>query len=241
MPELPEVETIRKGLQEYLVGHTIRDIEVRMPKIVEGETNDIIGGKVIGVRRFGKGLVIDLDNEYLLAIHIKLTGQLIYQNNKLRIKNKGRIKIIKGTYSALPHKSTHVIFTLDKHAVLYYNDFRRFGWIRIVKSSKLKEQSFFKDLGHEFPMGEVSQVSKVPQVPKGERQDALSLEDFIEILKKTKGSIKPLLLDQKKMAGLGNIYANDGLWLAGIDPRKSAKTLNDKEIKKLYKIGRAHV
>lgn len=232
MPELPEVETIRRGLEEYLVGHTIQDIEVRMPKIVEGETQSILGAKVDGVRRFGKGLVIDLDNEHSIAVHIKLTGQLIYQNQELRIKNKGKVKIIRGTYGDLPHKATHVIFTLDQNAVLYYNDFRRFGWIKIVESAKLQDVSFFKDLGPELP---VLKYTSNEERSSHDVRTVMTEELFMKLLKSARTPIKPLLLDQKKIAGLGNIYVNDGLWDAEIDPRRSAKQITEEEAKTLYK------
>jgi formamidopyrimidine-DNA glycosylase len=223
MPELPEVETIRKGLEEYLVGHTIKDVEVRMPKIVQGEVADVIGGKVTGVRRFGKGLVIDLDNEYLIAIHIKLTGQLVFVNDKTPEK----VKVIKGTYSTLPAKSTHVIFQLDKGGKLFYNDFRRFGWIKIIPKDDLQKLVFFKELGPEFPLVQGERIGDSGQA-------RMTKQLFAEILKKTKGPIKPLLLDQKKMSGLGNIYANDGLWDAKIDPKRSAKQISGEEIERLY-------
>ena len=79
MPELPEVETIKLGLQKYLLGHKILDVDIRLPKIFQGDPKDTKGAKIIGIRRFGKGLVIDLDNKNSIAIHIKLTGQLIYR------------------------------------------------------------------------------------------------------------------------------------------------------------------
>ena len=82
MPELPEVETIKLGLQKYLVGHKITGVDARLKKMVTGDTKHVTGAKVTGVRRFGKGLVIDLDNNYSIAIHIKLTGQLIYADAK---------------------------------------------------------------------------------------------------------------------------------------------------------------
>jgi formamidopyrimidine-DNA glycosylase len=115
MPELPEVETIRKGLEEYLIGHTIQRVELLLPKIVQGNTADITGATVTTVRRFGKGLVIDVDNKYCIAVHIKLTGQLVFVNDKTPQK----VKVIKGTYSTLPAKSTHVIFHLDKGGKLF--------------------------------------------------------------------------------------------------------------------------
>ncbi len=211
MPELPEVETIRKGLEEYLVGHTIIDVDILSSKIVEGDTKQIKNAIVTGVRRFGKGLVIDLSNDFCLAIHIKMTGQLVFVNDK----TPETVKIIKGTYSRLPAKSTHVIFHLDKGATLFYNDFRRFGWIKIVPQNQLKKLVFFKDLGPEFLRD-------------------LSAGLFATIVKKNKSPIKSVLLDQKKMSGLGNIYANDGLYDAKIDPRRKAHSLSDEEIGKLF-------
>jgi formamidopyrimidine-DNA glycosylase len=229
MPELPEVETIRLGLQRYIVGKTIRDVKVRLAKIVTGDPKDIIGAKVIDVRRFGKGLVIDLDNGYSIAIHIKLTGQLIYKGPEIPTN----VHLSPKTGGVLPNKWTHVIFKLkaqkskvktttqnskvrnDWDAYLYYNDLRQFGWIKIVQSSKLKDQSFFKDLGPEFFKD-------------------LDLEKFKAILSKSNLAIKVLIMDQKKMSGVGNIYANDALFEARIDPRRKAKDLSEIETEKLY-------
>jgi len=211
VPELPEVETIKLGLQKYLVGHRIERVDVRLPKLVHGDVKNIIGGKVIDVRRFGKGLVIDLDNDYSIAIHIKLTGQLIYRSPNL----KNKVKLSKKVGEGLPNSRTHVIFELDKGGLLYYNDLRQFGWIRIVESGKLKDEKFFKDLGPE-PLKD------------------LTLEIFQKIVSSSSISIKPLMMDQKKIGGIGNIYANDALFDAGIDPKRKAKNLSEDEIKKLY-------
>src|SRR5690349_7006994 len=78
MPELPEVETIRRGLEKYLIGRTFDEIAVRLPKMVMGNVQKCKGATVQSVRRYGKGLIIDLDNQYSIAIHVKMTGQLIY-------------------------------------------------------------------------------------------------------------------------------------------------------------------
>lgn len=211
MPELPEVETIRMGLQTYLVGHTLTAITVKLPKLFEGKTTDVTGARVTGVRRFGKGLVIDLSNGYCLAVHIKLTGQLIYRSPQ----TPEQVKVIKNTYSTLPHQWTHIVFSLDNQATLYYNDFRQFGWIKVVKQDELQTLPFFKNLGPEFLKD-------------------LSLQQFQEIVQKSKIAIKPLLLEQKKMSGVGNIYANDALFLARIDPRKKANELSAKESEALF-------
>ena len=242
MPELPEVETIRLGLQKYVVGKTIEDVEARLPKMLTGDPKNIIGAKVIDVRRFGKGLVIDLDNGHSIAIHIKLTGQLIYQDEKVSKVSK----VSKGKVGTLPNKFTHIIFHLEKNAKLYYNDLRQFGWIRIIKSEKLKDQSFFKDLGPEPPVlsnysssvGAIATESRSLKSKSSPRHLAdrtiLTLEVFRQILSRSNLAIKVLLMDQKKMSGVGNIYANDGLFEAKIDPRRKAKELSEDETKKLF-------
>lgn len=213
MPELPEVETLKLGLQKYIVGKTIEDVEIKNKRIFSGDPKDIIGAKVVKVERFGKGLVIELNNGFSLAIHIKLTGQIIYRNQKSGIKNQeNRVDV--------PNKFTHVIFHLSLHSDLYYNDIRQFGWIKVIQSPKLKDQSFFRDLGPEFPLVKT--------------ENNLTFDKFREILSKSRLAVKPLIMDQKKMAGIGNIYANDALWLAKINPKQPANFLSDKESKSLF-------
>lgn len=211
MPELPEVETIRLGLQKYLVGHKIVHVDVRLGKIVEGDVGNIEGSKITAVRRFGKGLVIDTSSKYSVAIHIKLTGQLVYRGPNL----KEKVVLSKKVGREIPNKFTHVIFELDKKGFLYYNDIRQFGWLKIVKTEDVFSLPFFRDLGPE-PFGK------------------LTFSVFKKIISASNMPIKPLLMDQKRMSGVGNIYANDGLWLARINPQRRAGTLKDAEIKKLY-------
>lgn len=214
MPELPEVETIKIGLQKYLIGKTIESVEVRLRKQLQGDTKDIIGATIIGVERYGKGLVISLSNGYCLAIHIKMTGQLVYRDEE--VTNEGK-------FVKVPDKYTHVIFKLKTEnekqrkgeAYLYYNDLRQFGWIKIVSQEDLKKVVFFKELGPE-PLKD------------------LTGEKFARILQ-TSTKIKPLLMDQKKISGVGNIYANDALYLARIDPRRKANTLSREEVNTLFR------
>lgn len=210
MPELPEVETLRLGLEKYLIGHKILDVKVNVSKIFQGNAKNVIGAKVKEIKRVGKGLIIELDNGFDLAIHLKLTGQVIYRDNKtadLKLSNK--------VGGQLPNKFTHVIFTLSDNAFLFYNDVRRFGWIKVIKDSELKTLPFFKEMGPE-PFKD------------------LTLEKFEKILSKSSIAIKVILMDQKRIGGIGNIYANDALFLAGINPRKPAKEINKNEAKKLY-------
>jgi formamidopyrimidine-DNA glycosylase len=211
MPELPEVETMRLQLKKYLTGHKIVSVEVKNRKTFQGDEKSIIGGKVTGTRRFGKVSVIDLDNGYSILTHVKLTGQYIYRGPNL--KNPGELssKVIGG----IPGPHTLVIFNLDRGGELYYNDVRRFGWIRIEKTEDVEREKFIVKLGPE-PFKD------------------LTLEIFKSILLKSGRPIKIVLMDQEKMGGVGNIYANDALWMAKINPKMPAKDINPAEAKTLY-------
>ena len=211
MPELPEVETVRKQLEKFLKGHKIEEVQVNVPKIFSGNSKDLIGAKVEEIRRFAKVLSIDLSNGYSIVIHIKLTGQLIYRGPNLeQVPNLSK-KVVGG----VPGRHTHVIFKLDKNGWLYYNDVRRFGWIKVIKTNEVEKTGFVGKLGPE-PFGKLT-----PNL-------------FKEILSKSKRPIKILLMDQEKMGGVGNIYANDALWLSKINPKKKSSELRDEEVKRLF-------
>lgn len=218
MPELPEVETIRRGLEKYIVGKSIKSVDIRLKKIFRGDPDLIIGLRVIGVRRYGKGLVIDLSNDYSIAVHVKMTGQFVYQGKETL--NNFHPKL--GLPEVLPSKHTHVIFRFkskinDESLVLFYNDIRQFGWINVAKTSEVLSLPFFKSLGQE-PFRD------------------LSLWLFKKILSSSSMPIKPLLMDQNKISGVGNIYANDALYGSGIDPRRPGKSLGSRESSRLYKV-----
>lgn len=212
MPELPEVETIRSSLQKHIVGHTITDVVINLPKQISGEVQKCIGATIQRVLRFGKGLVIELDNGYSITIHVKMTGQMLYRERGKVAKVSGVSKV---DTALLPDKYTHVIFVLDKGAFLFYRDVRQFGWIKIVKSDSVASQQYFKSLGPE-PLRD------------------LSLEHFKTILSKRKSPIKILLMDQGLIAGIGNIYANDALYISHIHPQRPANSLDKDEQEKLF-------
>ena len=218
MPELPEVETLKLGLKKYLVGHRIEDVEIRVPKIFQGDVQNVIGAKVVGVKRVGKGLIIELDNDFDLVVHLKMTGQLIYRGTET-----ANVTISQKAGGAVPGKHSHIIFTLDKNAKLYFNDLRRFGYIKIIKKDDVKALPFFKEMGPEpFDNPDFSQKT-------------LSLDGFQSILEKSGLVIKVLLMDQKKIGGIGNIYANEALFKAGISPKRKAKDITKSEAEELYK------
>lgn len=212
MPELPEVETIKLQFEKYLLGHTILSLEIRNRKIFQGNEKQIVGAKIKGVKRFAKVVCIDLSNGYSILSHVKLTGQFIYRGDNL--KNPGKLsgKVTGGA----PGIHTHVIFNLDRKSNLYYNDVRRFGWMRIVKTREVSNESFVKKLGPEPFNG-------------------LTLEKFSGILQKTRRPVKVVLMDQSKMGGVGNIYANDALWLSQINPKRASNDLSQKEKNELFK------
>jgi len=212
MPELPEVETMRLQLKKYLAGHKILSVEVRNRKTFQGDEKNLLNSKIKDVRRFGKVSVIDLANNYSILTHVKLTGQFIYRGPNLPKPHKLSSKVIGG----IPGPHTLVIFNLDRDGVLYYNDVRRFGWIRIEKTPDVENEKFIAKLGPE-PLRD------------------LTLEKFTQILSKSSRAVKLVLMDQAKMGGVGNIYATDALWLACIDPRRKANSLEGKTVEELYK------
>lgn len=221
MPELPEVETMRLQLDKFLTGHKIISVEVKNKqslasqspgrKTFQGDEAKITGGKVTDVRRFGKVSVIDLSNGYSILTHVKLTGQYIYRGPNLKNPGKLSSKVAGG----IPGPHTLVTFNLDKDGKLFYNDIRRFGWIRIEKTVDVENESFIKKLGPE-PLRD------------------LTLDNFQKILSKTSRPIKVVLMDQEKMGGVGNIYANDALWLSRIHPKTPAKEIGPKDAKDLF-------
>lgn len=210
MPELPEVESIKLQLNKLLKAHKIVDVEAKY-KNFEGDPKKLIGGKFVGARRFGKVVVADFSNNYSLVIHVKLTGQLIYRGPNLKREPEISKKVVGG----IPGKHTHVTFRLDRGGKLYYNDVRRFGWIKIVKTKDVAEIPFVKKLGPE-PFKDLT-----PNL-------------FKAILSKTSRPVKVVIMDQEKMGGVGNIYANDALWLSRINPAKPAKELDSKTAGQLY-------
>lgn len=210
MPELPEVESIKLQLVKYLKGHTITSLKITNNKF-QIPNNKIVGAKIKGARRFGKVTVIDLSNGYSILAHVKLTGQFIYRGPNLPKPLPLSKKVIGG----IPGPHTLVIFNLDCGGVLYYNDVRRFGWIKVETTKDVENEPFIKKLGPE-PFKD------------------LTLEKFRKTLSETSRAIKIVLMDQTKIGGVGNIYANDALWLAKINPKTPAKLLSSQASKLLF-------
>lgn len=208
MPELPEVETIRLQLKTKIVGKTIENIEVLEKKQFIGNKEEVLNAKITNIGRSGKILNLVLDNNKYLNFHLKLTGQILYTDN---LKNPVFQNIIPFTGTIkMPSKTTRIIFTFSDGSGLFFNDMRKFGWVKITNQ---------------------------PEKPRG--LDVLSNEFTVKyltvIIQQTQKSIKLLLMDQDKIAGIGNIYANEALFLARIHPLRKSSSLSKPEAAKLYK------
>ncbi len=220
MPELPEVETIKMQLESRIVGRKILDVHVKLPKIFEGDPKVVIGAKIVGVERRAKILLVKLDNKSAIAVHLKMTGQLVFGETK---EETGKAVAETVSFSQgiplagfeLPGKTTHVVFDLSDGGKLFFNDNRQFGWVRVVDEAAQK-------LMHE----------KHGPEPFG---PDFTSEYLFKIAQGWGRAIKLLLMEQAKIAGIGNIYANEALWCAEINPERKAKTLTQKEVDRLHK------
>lgn len=202
MPELPEVETVKRGLVELLQGKQIVSVDFDWAKSFPNTPLDVqeflVGSKVTDVRRRAKVLMIDLDSEYSLVIHLKMTGQLVFRGKSAAFGAGHPNDSLVGD---LPDKSTRVTLIFTDDSKLFFNDQRKFGWMRLMPTIEIPNIDFFKKVGPE-PLA-----------------DDFNNRQFSERLQRRKNAnIKAVLLDQTVIAGVGNIYADESLWGAKIHP-----------------------
>ena len=224
MPELPEVETVKRGLGRLLPGLAITHVEHDTPKSFPNAKHDVaqflIGANVVEVRRRAKVLLIELSSEYSLVIHLKMTGQLVYRSAPDAAAD---VRFGAGHPNAsligqLPDKSTRVILSLSNGAHVYFNDQRKFGWVRLIPTAEVPQIDFMKRVGPE-PLS-----------------DEFSWQIMRERLqRRARTNIKAALLDQSVLAGVGNIYADESLWGACIHPTTLVGNLKNAQIKLLHK------
>lgn len=217
MPELPEVETVRRGLNTLLIGHAIKtvsfDTAKSFPNVPADVKQFVAGAKVINIRRRAKVLIIDLSSEHSLVVHLKMTGQLVYRGEAVFGAGHPNNSLI----GELPDKSTRVTFELDKGAKLFFNDQRKFGWVKLFPTIEVPNIDFMKKFGPE-PL-----------------EKTFTSDELFERLQKRKNStIKAALLDQSVLAGVGNIYADESLWAAKIHPETRVKNIPRSKINSLY-------
>ncbi len=206
MPELPEVETVVKGLRPIVEDKKITDIEIRVEDLIgypedniDKFKEELIGSSICAVDRRGKYIVFELDIDKKMIIHLRMTGKLLVSEvEKYRDKH------------------THVIFSLDDGQEIRFNNVRKFGRIYLIDPEHPEQAGGFAELGPE-PLSE-----------------DLTAEKFKKLFENRRGIIKSLLMNQKFIAGIGNIYADEILFLSGIRPDRTADTLSDMEKEKIY-------
>ncbi len=203
MPELPEVETIVRGLRKQLVGLEFSKAEIRLPKCVQGEEisfcASLRGKKILSLGRRGKNILFHLSGGMVLVVHLRMTGRLQLFPRQTPLD-----------------KHTHAIFSFRKHPrQLHFNDTRQFGRIFLEKKSH---------------GGAIPSLGRLGPEPLG-----ISFREFIHRVRTKKRMIKALLLDQLFLAGIGNIYADEGLHRAHIHPRRDSASLTDLELSRLYR------
>ncbi len=220
MPEMPEVETLRRQLEKVILGQRIKKVKVLREKSFQGNPKEVEGKRIEEIGRKAKVMWWRLTGRRYVLVHLKMTGQLVYVPRKAKGKRL-KARIVGGHPTAdwvgeLPSKHTRVILELEK-GILYFNDVRVFGWLKVV-DEKGKEKELAK-YGVDVNSKE------------------FSWQYLKKVLESSQRAIKLIILDQKKIGGLGNIYANDGLFCAGIDPRRKGIEVaeNEAEVKKLWR------
>ena len=218
MPELPEVETVRSGLQRLLPGRVVSTVDFDTAKSFPNAPGDVqaflIGATVQQVLRRAKVLLIEFSNEYSLVIHLKMTGQLVYRGETERF---GAGHPNDSLIGELPDRSTRVTIAFADGSHLYFNDQRKFGWVRLMPTPEVMNLAFFQKVGPE---------------PLSETFDWRELRARLQRRKNT--SIKAAILDQTVVAGVGNIYADESLWGAQIHPATLVRDLKPAQFHKLY-------
>ena len=221
MPELPEVQTIVDDLNKAVKGLKITGVwtdwkkMVKQPKYDEFE-KQLKGREILQARRRAKYILIDLSDGKTLLIHQKISGHLLFgrweiRNGKWEAAEKGPLR------DDPQNRFIRFILLLDNGKMLALSDLRRFAKVLLVDTNKLNELKEIKELGPE-PLDKSFDFGK-----------------FREILKNKKGKIKTILMDQTVIAGIGNIYADEILWYAGINPLKRTEKLSENELKEIYK------
>ena len=217
MPELPEVETVRRGLSSLIIGKTVasetHDTIKGFPNTVHDVNQFLIGASITDVRRRAKVLMIDLSTGYSLLIHLKMTGQLVFVGDTRFGAGHPNDSLV----NELPDKSTRVTLTFKDGSALFFNDQRKFGWMRLMPTIEIPNINFMQKVGPE-PLA-----------------DTFTPQEFMQrFARRAKTTIKAALLDQSVVAGVGNIYADESLWGAKIHPQRLVGSVIEQEYSALY-------
>lgn len=223
MPEMPEVETIRRDLAFNILNQPVASVNILNSKTAKNSaaffSSSLIKKKFVSINRRGKLLYLEISGrpQNFLLVHLKMTGQLIYLSKKIKVVgghsfNSG--SLAKSVGGELPNKQTRVYFEFKNGSRLYFNDLRKFGYLKIVDRLTLGK-ILINNYGLE------------PLTPE------FTTANLVKVFKNKKTKLKALLLNQKIIAGLGNIYVDETLYAARLHPERLAGTLKLGEIKKL--------
>ncbi len=217
MPELPEVETVKLGLSKLVVGKTITGVIHDTPKSFPNAEADVqqflVGASILEIKRRAKVLIIELSTKYSLLIHLKMTGQMVF----LGATRFGAGHPNDSLIGELPDRSTRVTISFNDQSQLYFNDQRKFGWVKLVPTVEIPNIDFMKKLG--------------PEPLAADFTDAQFSE---RLLRRKNSNIKAVLLDQTVVAGIGNIYADEALWAAKIHPSTLVRNVSQVKLNKLF-------
>lgn len=217
MPELPEVETVRRGLSKLIVGKQVIDVrhdtEKGFPNTQADVLEFLINATITDIRRRAKVLMIDLSTGYSLLIHLKMTGQLVYVGDTRFGAGHPNDSLV----NELPDKSTRVTLIFSDASALYFNDQRKFGWMRLMPTIEIPNISFMQKVG-----------------PEPLSNDFTSQEFIQRFAKRPRTNIKAALLDQSVVAGVGNIYADESLWGVKIHPKRLVSSVSEQEFTVLF-------
>lgn len=214
MPELPEVETVRRGLEKVIVGATLTDVEILEDRCFEGQAEETLGATIEGLDRRGKCIRIIYSSGWSMLGHLRMTGQMIFVSGAGEREGGGHPD--DSLHASLPHKHTRVILRFGDRGTLYFNDQRKFGYLKLVPSDELHTDNFWRNLGPE---------------PWDDAYNADMLRDICQ--RRAKTTIKAVLLDQHVVAGLGNIYVDETLFLSGIRPKRKAGRISKKALERV--------
>lgn len=218
MPELPEVETVRRGLSQLLPGRHVMSVTHDNAKSFPNSEADVnaflIGTSIMSVKRRAKVLIFELSSSYSLVIHLKMTGQLVFVSSDTRF---GAGHPNDSLIGALPDRSTRVTWRFQDGSTLFFNDQRKFGWALLLPTAEVPNIDFMRKVGPE-PL-----------------DASFTTDAFITRLQRRKNtSIKAALLDQSVLAGIGNIYADESLWGARIHPATLVKNVSRQKLHLLF-------
>lgn len=214
MPELPEVETVRRGLERLIVGRIVKYAHaIDSPRSFPNSSYDVEHflhhAVIMGVRRRAKVLLIDLSTEYTLVIHLKMTGQLVFVGNERFGAGHPNDSLV----GRLPDRSTRAVIEFMDGSHLYFNDQRKFGWVKLFPSVEVPNIDFMKRVGPE-PL-----------------ESAFTADDFVPRMRRRNNTtVKAAILDQTVLAGVGNIYADESLWGAKIHPATRVRDVSDAQL-----------